>query len=479
MPDFFISPESALAEIGLSGLKRSGGIVQMDPLRELRGPEGMKRLKEMEYNDPVIGGLLFAIDYLIRQATWELESANDSSQAEEVRQFVWDCLHDMNRSWQELLSEILSMLVYGWSLHEPVFKYRRGPNPDSGPPSRFNDGKVGWHKIAGRAQDSLDEWVFDEHGEVLAFKQRPEPDFQVRTIPYQKFLLFRTTSKYNNPEGRSILRNAYRPWYLKKNIENIQAIGIERDLAGLPVLHVPPEYLNPSASEQHRAMLEEFKSLVRNIRRDEQEGVILPRVYDESGHLMFELTLMSSQSRRAFDTKAIIEYYDQRIAMTAMADFLLLGHEQNGSFALSSNKTHLLSSALGALMSGIAEQFNNKGIPQLLLLNGISLDLMPRLKPGDIETSDLGVLGTFIQQIAGAGFQVAMDTELENKLREQAGLPPRDPSMPTTEDLMRERDEDRKTRLEQMRARASQKPPPGPERRTEREMERNRDRDDG
>lgn len=454
MPDFFLTEQEALNEIGLPGLKRWGGIVQMDPLRDLRGKEGMKRFKEMEYNDPVIGGLLFAIDYLIRQSKWDLvPAAEDDERAVEVRDFVEECRNDMNRSWQELLSEILSMLVYGWSLHEPVYKYRRGMQPDSGPPSRFTDNRIGWHKIAGRAQDSLDEWEFDEHGEVTAFVQRPEPDYELRKIPARKFMLFRTTSKYGNPEGKSILRNAYRPWYLKKNIENIQAIGIERDLAGLPVLHVPPQYLDPNAPASIQAQLEDFKNLVRNIRRDEQEGVILPRVYDENHNLMFELTLMSSQSRRAFDTKAIIEYYDQRIAMTAMADFLLLGHQQNGSFALSSNKTHLLSSALGAIMSGIAEQFNMKAIPQLLAMNGIPLELQPMLKPGDIETSDLGVLGTFVQQIAGAGFQISMDTELENYLREQAGMPPRDQALPTTEDLMDEHEEDRQLRADQVRNR--------------------------
>ena len=29
-------------------------------------------------------------------------------------------------------------------------------------------------------------------------------------------LLFRTKSRKDNPEGRSILRNAYRPWYFKE-----------------------------------------------------------------------------------------------------------------------------------------------------------------------------------------------------------------------------------------------------------------------
>ena len=59
------------------------------------------------------------------------------------------------------------------------------------------------------------------------------------TIPMSKALLFRTKSRKNNPEGRSILRNAYRSWYFKRRIQEIEGIGIERDLAGLPVMHGP------------------------------------------------------------------------------------------------------------------------------------------------------------------------------------------------------------------------------------------------
>ena len=63
------------------------------------------------------------------------------------------------------------------------------------------------------------------------------------TIPRAKCLLFRPTAYKSNPEGRSILRTAYRPWYNLTQIENIEGIGIERDLAGLPVVKVPPEVM--------------------------------------------------------------------------------------------------------------------------------------------------------------------------------------------------------------------------------------------
>jgi hypothetical protein len=63
-------------------------------------------------------------------------------------------------------------------------------------------------------------------------------------IPIEKMLLFRTTVQRNNPEGRSMLRTAYRPWRNKKRIEEIEGVGIERDLAGLPMARIPGKFFS-------------------------------------------------------------------------------------------------------------------------------------------------------------------------------------------------------------------------------------------
>ena len=50
-------------------------------------------------------------------------------------------------------------------------------------------------------------------------------------------------------------------------------------------------------------------------------------------------------------TGPIIERHSRHIAMTAMADFILLGHEAVGSFALADSKTDLFGVALGGLFT--------------------------------------------------------------------------------------------------------------------------------
>jgi hypothetical protein len=238
-----------------------------------------------------------------------------------------------------------------------------------------------------------------------------------------KALLFRTMARKGNPEGRSVLRNAYRPWYYKKNIESIEGIGIERDLAGLPVAWVPPELLDISASADDKAILAEIKKIVRNIRRDEQEGIVFPLAYDESGHKIYDMTLLSTGGRRQFDTDGIVQRYDSRMAMTVLADFILLGTKNVGSFALSSSKTELFAVALGAWLNSIADVFNRYAVPRLFELNPFTVEALPKIVPGDIEAIPLDELGTYIAALAGAGMPLFPNEELEKYLLRLANLP--------------------------------------------------------
>ncbi|MBQ6206498.1 MAG: hypothetical protein IJK52_05405, partial [Oscillospiraceae bacterium] len=330
------------------------------------------------------------------------------------------CMDDMQDTWIDTVSEILSFLTYGWSLHEIVYKRRCGRTRDPRTRSKFTDGLIGWQKLPIRAQETLYQWEYDDNDNLIGMTQQPPPSFELLTIPMEKALLFRTKSRKDNPEGRSILRNAYRSWYFKRRIQEIEGIGIERDLAGLPVITAPPDVdvwdvKDPENAERYAAL----KALVQGIRRDQSEGVVLNNEY--------KLELMTSGGARQFDTNAIINRYDSRMAMTALADFILLGHQKVGSFALSSDKTELFAMAIGAYLDIICEEFNNKAIPALIDINGDhfkGITDYPRLTHGDIEDPNLTEVSAFIKDMTGIGVLMP-DDELEDYIRRVGHLPTR------------------------------------------------------
>lgn len=411
-------------EVGSSGLVQYGGRVEEDFLRQLQGRRGYAIYREMAENHPVIGGILSAIEMLFRSVDWTVSPSDpDDQRAVDEAEFVASCLNDMSISWQDTVNNILTMLVYGFSFNEIVYKRRQG-HQDDGSSSKFDDNRIGWRKLPLRAHDTVYEWKFDKNGGIQGMTQmNPLAGTGPVFIPIEKALLFRTTTKLNNPKGRSILRSAYTSYYYQKRITEIEAIGIERDLTGLPVAYVPPQLLSDNATAQESAALTEIKRIVRNIRRDTQEGLVFPLAFDpETKQKAYDIQLLTSGGRRAFNTSEIISRYDKRISMSMLSDFIMLGHDQVGTQALSVSKIELFMDSIESWLAGIADVFNSYGIPRLMKLNGVPEELSPQLKYSAPRDPELGVLGDYVSKLTASGAMLP-DDDLSDYLRELAGLP--------------------------------------------------------
>ena len=411
------------AEVGSAGLSVNAGQITEDFLRQLQGRSGSAIYREMAENHPVIGATLASIEMLFRSVDWTVQPADsDDQRAIDEAEFVASCLNDMSTSWEDFISSVLGFLVYGYSLHEIVYKRRNG-RTDDGSSSMFDDGRIGWRKLPVRAQDTIYEWRLDSHGGIEGpIQQDPSSGTNV-FLPIEKTLLFRTTTRMNNPQGRSILRSAYVSWYYQKRITEIEAIGIERDLAGMPVALVPPQLLSNSATTAETQALDAIKEIVRNIRRDEQEGLVFPLAYDpETGNLAYDIKLMSTGGRRQFDTNQIIGRYDTRIAMTMLSDFLLVGHDRVGAQALSVSKIELFQDSISAYLASIADVLNSYALPRLMRINGIDPALCPKIAYTAPRAPDLDTISNYVSRLATAG-ALMPDENLDDYLREIGGLP--------------------------------------------------------
>ena len=107
-------------EIGRIGQRRYGGVIYEEFLPELRGSRGVEIYREMSENDDVVGAILYAIEMLVRQTDWIVEPGGGTAKDREAAEFVQSCMDDMQSTWVDTVSEILSFLTYGWSLHEIV-----------------------------------------------------------------------------------------------------------------------------------------------------------------------------------------------------------------------------------------------------------------------------------------------------------------------------------------------------------------------
>ncbi len=102
-------------ELGSSGLTRFGGSIFEEFLRELKLKGAPQIYKEMRENSPVVAAILFAIEMSLRRVEFHFEPPDDKDH--ELSDFLDSCIEDMSTSWQDTLSQNLTMLQFGFSIH--------------------------------------------------------------------------------------------------------------------------------------------------------------------------------------------------------------------------------------------------------------------------------------------------------------------------------------------------------------------------
>lgn len=416
------APVRNVVEIGASGLQQTGGVVREEWLPQLRGPKAVKVYNEMRDNDYTCGGMLFGIEQLLMRSTWGVD-ANDAppERAEHLEQ----CRDDMSEPWSAIVSEAIPA-QHGWSYLEIVYKERRGEDGD--PPSAYNDGRLGWRKWAARAQETLVRWDIDDRGGIQGMVQRVGMG-GTKTIPIDVSLLFRTTHRKNNPEGRSLLRTAYRSWFHKKRTEDVEGIGIDRDLAGVPILWVPAEMLTDAATETQKAALAEFNRMMGALKNDEQAYMILPNDFDSgaggSGQPLYRFELAGTGSRRLIDTSAVINRWSIGILQSVLADVIAIGHENVGSLALSRTKWDMFNQGMQSLIDEIRNVANAFAVPRLMRLNGWGPPY-PVFTCTPIERIDPASFMEMVKAYSDAQVTLSTDDALDEHVRDKVGFPERD-----------------------------------------------------
>lgn len=437
--------EPSTIELGIGGLKQYGGRIAEEWHQNLAGTRGARIYEEMRDNDATVGAVLYSIESFLRKAEWDVVGPDQT----EV-DFLKSCMNDMDEPWEDFISDVLSFLVYGFSLHEIVYKVRVGPQENS-PRYRsdFTDSRFGWRSLALRPQSTIDRWDIDpETGEIYGAVQRSTVGGTKQTdysLPMSRCCLFRTRPYKNNPQGRSVLRTAYRSWFMKRRLEEIEAIGVARDLNGLPVVSVPAQIMSPSASASQKAVRAEMERLAQLMHRDECEGIVFPSELEAGENNVatgYKIQLLSTNGGQKISADPIIRRYDARIAMSMAAEFIILGTEKQGSFALGSEKSANFIRSLYWYVNTIASTLNKTAVKRLYDANDVPIEKRAKIVPGELDQPSLQEFSSFLSSITSAGL-LHPTPAVEERVREIGGLPEE------TEDLQALFDEEAAQKVKQ------------------------------
>jgi hypothetical protein len=403
------------ATVGYNGLSVIAGQVLEEEDKDLRWPQSIKTFKKMLKH----GTIAPAVDYvqtMIARVPWYVKPAEGYE--DEHKPYVkslTSMMGDMDDSWLYTIKNITSFVPFGFAAVEIVPRYRlrsRG--------SKYNDGLVGLKKLALRSQDSLVGWEYKNKGRDLAGvwqrvnipagvedRQRINVDGEKTKvlIPIEKMLLFRNNPLKDNPEGRSPLASIYRSWKYLTAYEENQANSVSADVHGLKVLYMPPQYMSDDAPQEYKNIYEEYKNIMRNMHIGKESCMILPQIVDDvSGEQFFKFEIINATGQKANDVRGIIEDYKKEILTALYADFLIMGQEGGGSYALSESKLSVVELMIEAKLEEIRDVFNHKLIPLLFRENGWETDVYPTFEFGDVSDISLAEWAKAFQQIsAGKG----------------------------------------------------------------------------
>lgn len=415
-----LSDRLSRVELGVYSRNTHNGYLRQDEfLPELRGRNAIKKYEEMRNNESTVGAVCYATEQVLRDVKIKIAPSKlvDESVAQKEADFLQSVLDDMEHSLDDHISEALSFLPYGFSLFESVYKLRTGKK------TKFPDGRIGIKKLASRAQWTIQRFDVDEQtGEIRGYWQDGTGAKGSPYVPMNKSVYYRTTVLNNDPAGRSILRNAYRDYTYLTRLQEYEAIAIERELHGIPVGRIPAEYLSADASDANKTLRTYFETVLRDVKNNEQGFILLPSdmYYDQDGkptnNRLMDVELITSNGSRSIDINTVIARYQAGIARSVMAEFLLLGSSNTGSYALSKSKTDLFLRSMESYINTIVDVLNKQLVEPLWKLNGLPSDTMPKLIAGDVAPYDLSAISSFLRNLNGADIAVAEQPDLVEAL---------------------------------------------------------------
>lgn len=405
--------------------------------QQLFGRQLLAEMYLMANTDETVGSMMWCICSTLAQVTWkhvpQLDGLDNDKDPESLRlaAFADGLLVDMRRSFAEHVDDAMTMVWAGFAPCEIILKQRTD--------GRFNDKLWGIDDISLRDPLSIWRWEYSEDRRTV-IGARQQTYQGGASLPMWKLCNYRTSSAADLPMGRPLLLNAHRAWRLKNRIQDSEAIGIERELCGLPIFRVPESdiatanerdgdgaFTADAAAAQKR--ISQAIQTVQNIRLNKTGGLVLPSdtfaaddPETKDRTRKYDFDIITSAGQRSIDARSAVRDYDRAIARVVMMQFLHLGDRSNGSFGLSDDQSSMAIRSLMALAQKVATEFTRKALTLVWQVNAFDKRYMPRLAASDINKDGLQAIGAFLTGMAKADWMLAEDADARGSVLKLAGI---------------------------------------------------------
>lgn len=390
---------SDLGEIGSASPSPWTSYMRQEWVPELNGRLGLQTFYRMKRQDGVVRGSLRAGKTALLAAHWYVKPGTNTSADKKIAKFVHKNLfEDLNVTFFSLLNDILLCEEYGYMSFEKVWN---APEIENG---RFVQ-KL--RKIAPRHPIDIVQFNYDKEGGPNSIDMESSIDSPTSapvTIPISKLVIVSPEAEAGDFNGISILRSAYKHWFYKDTLYKIDGIQKERHGIGIPVIKLP---LGWSTDDKKKA-----DELGRNLRTNERAHVVLPPNWE---------LLFAKVEGQMVDCMKSIEHHDMAIMANVLSAWIKEPTAKSDSLDMSMKSTRYIAAV-------VVDVFNRWVVKELVDKNfrlGPDREY-PKLVCRRVgEQEDLRTNSFTLRNFVGAGI-IEPDDPLEEQLREELDLPPKD-----------------------------------------------------
>lgn len=438
------SPNETHGSIG-DVVDDAGYTISVERSGELMGRQKYVRYSELLTNTSIIATGVRYFLLLLSSPEWTVEPAKDEDGeplpgAVEVADFIKDCLHDMETPWARIVRRAALYRFHGFSLQEWTAKPRE-------------DGRLGFLDIEPRPQSTIERWDM-ERGKVIGVtqwinyvsggKERGE-----LYLPRERLVYVVDDSLHESPEGLGLFRHLVRPAERLRAYEELEELAFETDLRGVPIGRAPLTELREAVQNKQLDAAKALRArsavdaFVRNKLKNGKKGLVLNsetyRNLDEaaspSNVRKYDVELLRGEADGTAEVAAAIQRMNQEIARLLGVEHLMLGSDGTGSLALGQTKLSNFFLTVTSTQKDLSETFDRDVVRVLCDLNGIPKELRPRLRPEEIDMTDVEALGALLSDLSTAGAPLEPGDPAVNDIRARVGLPAAPEPDPREEEL--------------------------------------------
>lgn len=431
--------KQAQKALGASGTINYHGFIQSEEYNsDLRGLKGLTTLDKMIRSDGSTQEALEHIYAPIKNATITVDAPENPVTDELVATALVEAAFFklLNMPFLEYLDQVVDYLAFGHQVFETPMQVV-DHELSYVVPGEFDVDKDGariprtvivpsqqwivWDRFEQRLQRTLWKWIAPTGKLESIVQQTWNVDrYTTIEIPASDLIVLTNKKRGDDFTGRSILRAAYKSWYMKELIERIEAVALERWGVGIIVAYPPLSKADDSA------YLARLEDICASLRAGESTYIVATGPKQTSGPnggegVLFEII---GPTGTPPDFKSPKEYHRAEIKAAVLARFAELGHAQTGARSTGDTQAVVWFAALHAVARYIAD-VHQPAIKRLVDLNLPGITRYPTLQFSGIEEKDLAQFADSISKLVAAQ-AIKADRSFRGFVRDTVDAPPED-----------------------------------------------------